>query len=95
MALDETAVPVGELVRGACEILGLDPLYVANEGRFVAFVRGAGGVSTRRAGTHRTRRPPACIGTVRADRRRVTLRSVVGIERILDRLSASKLPRIC
>jgi hydrogenase expression/formation protein HypE len=38
MALDETAVPVSEPVRGACEILGLDPLYVANEGRFVAFV---------------------------------------------------------
>ena len=39
--LDEAAIPVSEPVRGACEILGLDPLYVANEGRFVAFVPAA------------------------------------------------------
>ena len=38
IALDESAIPVEEEVRGACEILGFDPLYVANEGRFIAFV---------------------------------------------------------
>ena len=97
MALDETAVPVGELVRGACEILGLDPLYVANEGRFVAFVPAAQAESAL-AALARTAPggPPACIGTVRAGPAgEVTLRSVVGIERILDRLSGEQLPRIC
>lgn len=42
IAVEETAIPVREDVRGACEILGFDPLYVANEGRFVAFVAAAG-----------------------------------------------------
>jgi hydrogenase expression/formation protein HypE len=39
IAIDESQIPVAEEVQGACEILGLDPLYVANEGRFVAFVQ--------------------------------------------------------
>jgi len=97
IALDEGAVPVEETVRGACEILGLDPLYVANEGRFVTILpdhqaaqaleilaRIAPGGS------------PVRIGVVRArGRGEVTLRSVIGVDRILDRLSGEQLPRIC
>ena len=48
--LDETAVAVTEAVRGACEILGLDPFYVANEGRFAAFVPAAQADLLRRMG---------------------------------------------
>jgi len=95
--LDEAAVPVGEPVRGACELLGLDPLYVANEGRFIVFVPAAQAAAALAilAGTA-PGGPPARIGEVRTTPAgEVTLRSVVGVERILDRLSGEQLPRIC
>ena len=95
--LDEGAVAVGEPVRGACELLGLDPFYVANEGRFVAFVPAA---QAERALAVMRRFAPGGganrIGEVRGSPRgEVTLRSTVGVERILDRLSGEQLPRIC
>ncbi len=95
--LDEAAVPVTEPVRGACEILGLDPLYVANEGRMLAVVPG-GQAEAALAALARTAPggPPVRIGEVRAGPAgEVTLRSVIGVERILDRLSGEQLPRIC
>lgn len=97
IAIDETVVPVTELVRGACEILGLEPLYVANEGRFVCFVPEA---QAERAVEIISRTAPGGpavkIGRVRAaPEGLVTLRSVIGAERILDRLSGEQLPRIC
>ena len=97
IAIDETAVPVTELVRGACELLGLEPLYVANEGRFVCLLPAA---QAARALEILARTapggPPALIGHVRpAPAGQVTLRSVIGAERILDRLSGEQLPRIC
>ncbi|HUL54402.1 MAG TPA: hydrogenase expression/formation protein HypE [Opitutaceae bacterium] len=97
MALEEAAVPVCEPVRGACEILGLDPLYVANEGRMVAVVP-PGGAEAALAVLARAAPggPPVRIGEVRGGPAgEVTLRSVVGVERILDRLSGEQLPRIC
>jgi hydrogenase expression/formation protein HypE len=90
-------VPVSEPVRGACEILGLDPMYVANEGRLIAIVP-AGEAEAALAALARTAPggPPARIGEVRdGSPGEVTLRSVVGVERILDRLSGEQLPRIC
>lgn len=91
--IDENAIPVSEAVRGACEILGLDPLYVANEGRFVAFVAPEeAGAALRQLG------PDArCIGTVMAQDARglLTLKSAIGATRILDMLSGEQLPRIC
>jgi hydrogenase expression/formation protein HypE len=96
-ALEEKAVPVCEPVRGACEILGLDPLYVANEGRLIAIVPAAQ-VEAALAVLARAAPggPPARIGEVRAGPAgEVTLRGVVGVERILDRLSGEQLPRIC
>jgi hydrogenase expression/formation protein HypE len=98
IAIDETAVPVTEPVRGACEILGLEPLYVANEGRFVCILpwdeaERALEILSR---TVPPRGAPALIGRVgAAPRGQVTLRSVIGAERILDRLSGEQLPRIC
>jgi hydrogenase expression/formation protein HypE len=97
IAIDEAAVPVREDVRGACEILGFDPLYVANEGRFVAFVAAA---DAERA-IARLRRDPRCtearrIGAVRdAPAGLVTMKSHIGATRIVDMLSGEQLPRIC
>jgi hydrogenase expression/formation protein HypE len=97
VALDESAVPVSEPVRGACELLGLDPFYVANEGRFVAFVPPAqADAALDVLARHAPGGPPARIGTVVPMRAgEVTLRSLVGVDRILHRLSGEQLPRIC
>jgi len=97
IAIDERSIPVSEAVRGACEILGLEPTYVANEGRFVCFVPEADApealsVLARAAPGG----PPAVIGYVQASPAGgVSLRSVIGAERILSRLSGEQLPRIC
>ncbi len=97
MEVVEADIPVTELVRGACEILGLDPLYVANEGRLVAWVPAA---DADRALAAMQSRPEgagaARIGTVQAEPAGlVTLRSVIGVARVLDLLSGEQLPRIC
>ncbi len=97
IAINEAAVPVTDLVRGACEILGLEPLYVANEGRFVCILPAAQ-ADAALAILARTAPggPPRLIGHVRAaPAGQVTLRSVIGAERILDRLTGEQLPRIC
>jgi hydrogenase expression/formation protein HypE len=94
---EEAKVPVREEVRGACEILGLDPLYVANEGRFAAFVAKN---DVEKALSIMRRHPlgkDAClIGQVTEDTRGlVTLKSAIGAARILDMLAGDQLPRIC
>ena len=85
-------------MQAACEILGLDPLYVANEGRFVAFVapQDAGrALDILRA--HPLGAGAARIGVVSADGRPgvVTMKSRIGATRIVDMLSGEQLPRIC
>lgn len=97
IALEEASIPVSETVRGACEILGLDPLYVANEGRFVAVIPAAqADAALALLAKSAPGGPPAKIGVVRAGLAgQVTLRGVIGVERILDRLSGEQLPRIC
>ncbi len=97
MTIEEPLIPVRESVRGACELLGLDPLYVANEGRFVAFVPeshvDAALAAMRR---HRVAHQAVRIGTVTdASSSIVALRTVLGTHRILDLLSGEQLPRIC
>jgi hydrogenase expression/formation protein HypE len=97
MTIEEAAVPVSEPVRGACEILGLDPLYVANEGRFAVFL------PAEQAGraVEILRALPVSSGAVCAGevsegpRGVVTLRSRIGGSRVLDMLSGEQLPRIC
>lgn len=90
--IEEGAVPVNEDVRGACEILGLDPLYVANEGRFVAFVAPKDAENALSILGDQARQ----IGVVGEQRDSlVTLRSAIGATRILDMLSGDQLPRIC
>lgn len=94
--ISENQVPVQEEVRGACEILGLDPLYVANEGRFAAFVpeaQASRALELLRAHPHTQ---GACqIGAVQVGRGQVTLKSRIGVPRVVDRLSGEQLPRIC
>ncbi len=95
IAIEEAAVPVCEPVRGACEILGLDPLYVANEGRFVLFVpESHAAAALDQMLAHPLGRGAARIGTVRSGTG-VTLKSRMGVARVLDRISGEQLPRIC
>lgn len=97
IALNEMSIPVTEGVRGACEVLGLDPLYVANEGRFVCFVPAA---DTERAlavlGSTSVAHGAVLAGRVaEGPKGRVTVKSLIGATRILDMLSGEQLPRIC
>ena len=95
--LEETAIPVREAVKGACELLGLDPLYVANEGKLVAIVAPEAADAVLAA----MRRDPlgaeaALIGTVGGERAGlVTMRTAFGSTRIVDLLAGDQLPRIC
>jgi len=95
--LDEARIPVRADVRGACEMLGLDPLYVANEGKLVAVVAPGDAerlVTVMRA--HPLGRDAAVIGeVVSAHPGMVTLRSLIGGERVVTMLSGEQLPRIC
>jgi hydrogenase expression/formation protein HypE len=95
--LDETAIPVREEVRGACEMLGLDPLYVANEGKLVAIVDPSEATAVLRAmRDHPLGQNAAVIGTVAAGHPGfVTARTAFGTTRIVDMLSGDQLPRIC
>jgi hydrogenase expression/formation protein HypE len=93
--LEETAIPVSEPVRGACEILGLDPLYVANEGRFVALVPGQDADRTLAILRHFDEQA-AIIGCVEHDGAAGTVSlSTIGGRRALDLLTGEQLPRIC
>ena len=97
LRLDAAAVPVGEAVRGACEILGLDPWYVANEGRLVAFVpQPEAALALAILRSHPGGAEAAVIGRVAAGsgRGRV-LAETIGGARVLDLLSGEQLPRIC
>lgn len=94
ITIDENQIPVREDVQGACEILGFDPLYVANEGRFVAFVPAA---DTQKALAIMQSHSNACIiGSVTEKSAGVVkMKSKIGASRIVDMLSGEQLPRIC
>lgn len=95
--VEERAVPVREEVRGACEVLGFDPLYLANEGRFVAFVapqEAERALALMRA--HPLGEGAAVVGRVgEGAPAMVTMTSGIGTKRILDMFSGEQLPRIC
>lgn len=100
-ALEEAAIPILEEVQGACELLGLDPLYVANEGRFVAFVAAEDGdraLEILRSHQIAQGEPiTACIigEVVESSTPAVLLKNPLGATRFLDMLSGEQLPRIC
>ncbi|BBM88256.1 hydrogenase expression/formation protein HypE [Candidatus Uabimicrobium amorphum] len=92
--ITETSVPVDEGVRGACEILGLDPLYTANEGRFVCIVPQKDAQHTLQILQQYNER--ACvIGEVEEDGCGLQISSCLGVKRIARMLSGTQLPRIC
>jgi len=95
--LVERRIPVGDEVRGACEMLGFDPMYVANEGRFVTFVPASEAERTLSIlGRAFPQANPVVIGEVTDQASgTVTMTSVLGVERIVDMLNGDQLPRIC
>lgn len=97
IALDQTAIPVRVEVRGACEILGLDPLTIANEGKLLAIVapeKAAAVLAAMRS--HPLGREAAIIGEVQAEpAAMVFIRTDIGGTRVLDMLVGDPLPRIC
>lgn len=95
--IEAHAVPVGEGVKGACEILGLDPLFVANEGKLIAFVPGPSADAVLAAmRSHPAGQSAAIIGRCVADHKgMVLLRTEIGGTRILDLPFTEQLPRIC
>ena len=95
--LEESLLPVDEVVQGACEILGLDPFYVANEGRFAVFVPAA----QADAALEVMKKVEVSQASVRVGKveespaRPVVLQSRIGGTRVVDMLSGEQLPRIC
>jgi hydrogenase expression/formation protein HypE len=95
--IEERTIPLRDAVKGFCEILGLDPLYLANEGRLVAIVPEA---EAERALTAMRAHPlgvdACCIGTATDRRpRHVIMHTIFGGQRIVDMLVGDQLPRIC
>jgi hydrogenase expression/formation protein HypE len=93
----EAALPINEVVRGACEILGLDPLYLANEGKLAAIVPGFAAETVLAAmRAHPAGRESAIVGEVTsAPAGSVILSTSFGGDRIVDMLTGEQLPRIC
>jgi len=95
--INEASVPVLEQVASACAIMGFDPLYVANEGRFIVFVPEKQACEALKILQSHPLGQGACrIGQVLKETRpSVTLKSFIGANRILDMISGEQLPRIC
>jgi hydrogenase expression/formation protein HypE len=94
----ESAIPIQSDVESACEILGFDPLYIANEGCFVLFVpESYNDTALKVLAHHALGRRAALVGNVKSAHPKgiVTLKSVTGVSRVLDLLSGEQLPRIC
>ncbi|MEP6644769.1 MAG: hydrogenase expression/formation protein HypE [Acidobacteriaceae bacterium] len=97
MHLDERLVPVRETVKGACEVLGLDALYVANEGKLVGIISANDADDVlRRMRTHSLGRDATIIGEVVSEHPgMVLMTTVIGGTRVLDVMFGEQLPRIC
>jgi hydrogenase expression/formation protein HypE len=95
--IDESATPIREEVKGFCEILGLDPLYLANEGKIACVIRESDADTAVKAmQAHPLGREARIIGRVTGDRPgRVVMQTVFGGRRIVDMLVGEQLPRIC
>jgi hydrogenase expression/formation protein HypE len=97
ISIEEAAIPIREEVRGACEMLGLDPLYVANEGKMIAIVDPSVADDLVAAmQRHPVGREARRIGVVtQANPGWVTMRTPFGTTRVVDMLPGDQLPRIC
>jgi hydrogenase expression/formation protein HypE len=97
MLIEESAVPVAPEVRGACELLGLDPLYVANEGKLICICAEDDAEALLAVmRSHPLGANAARIGTCREDSHHfVQMRTGMGGMRVVDWLAGEQLPRIC
>lgn len=97
MEIDEAKVPVRDAVRSACDMLGFDPMYLANEGKFITVAKQEhAGSLLRILRSTKEGRNAAIIGrVVRSARKEVMLRTRSGGKRMLGMLSGEQLPRIC
>jgi len=97
IVIEENKIPVHDGVRGACELLGLDPLYIANEGKLVAAVAEAdAGKVLAAMQKNKYARQAAVIGEVTGEHRgRVVMKTIIGASRIVDMPVGEILPRIC
>jgi hydrogenase expression/formation protein HypE len=95
--VDEDAVPVSAATRNACALLGLDPMYVANEGKIAVFVAAAAAAKVLRAmRAHRYGRNAAVVGRmVKEKKPQVRLNTSIGGSRVMLMLEGEQLPRIC
>ena len=97
IAIREREIPVREEVRGICEILGFDPLFLANEGRMALFCAGEAAETVLAAMRgHELGREAALIGGVAEDRRgRLVMETLIGGSREIDLPTGELVPRIC
>jgi hydrogenase expression/formation protein HypE len=96
ITLWEKEIPVRNEVRGACEILGLDPLYVANEGKLIVIVSEEDSGKVLDVMKKNDYGNDSCIiGRVDSDRPGVRMETVIGSTRQVDMISGEQLPRIC
>jgi len=96
--IDEKSINVTEEVKGVCEILGFDPVHVANEGRFIAFVKKKdAGKAFDILKQEESGKYASILGVVKGKNKYglVILKSIMGVNRILDMMSGEQLPRIC
>lgn len=97
VALEQALLPIDDTVEGACEMLGLDPLYVANEGVFIAVVNGdRADEILRRIRKHSVGTNAVRIGTITSEHPgQVICKSLIGGRRVVQMLPGEQLPRIC
>jgi len=97
IAIEEAGIPIKKPVRALCEILGFDPLYMANEGKLIAIVsKDAANNILSRMKRHPLGKDAGIIGEVKKEKdKKVYLRTQSGGSRILDMITGEQLPRIC
>ena len=97
IAIEESDIPIKKSVRALCEILGFDPLYMANEGKLIAIVsKDSAGRILSKMKRHPLGKDARIIGAVEKEKdRRVYLKTRSGGSRILDMVTGEQLPRIC
>jgi hydrogenase expression/formation protein HypE len=97
ISIDENKIPISEEVKGACEILGLDPLYIANEGKMIAIVsEDVADEMLNEIRDHSLGSGAEIIGEVTSDNPgTVIMKTSIGSSRVVDMISGEQLPRIC
>jgi hydrogenase expression/formation protein HypE len=95
--IEEDTIPIADQIKAICEILGLDPLYIANEGKLLAIVpENKASVVLKTMQSHQYGRESRVIGEVTVDNPgKVIMKTSIGSHRIVDMLSGEQLPRIC